>query len=69
MGRRFRARRLTRALGAEIDGVDLHPPLDADEVAGVHAALIEHQVLSFHDQELTDEDQLDAALVPPTRPR
>jgi len=58
MSTRFRVRRLTKALGAEVDGIDLHPPLAEDEVLAVHAALIEHQVLFFHDQDLSDEEHL-----------
>jgi taurine dioxygenase len=49
---------LTKALGAEVDGIDLHPPLADDAVLAVHAALVEHQVLFFHDQDLSDEEHL-----------
>src|ERR1700730_2875916 len=52
------ARRLATALGCEVDGVDLRPPLGGDAGAFVHGALIEHQVLFFHDQQLTDEEHL-----------
>jgi len=58
MSNRLRVRRLTKALGAEVDGIDLRPPLTDEEVVAVHAALIEHQVLFFHDQDLTDEEHL-----------
>jgi taurine dioxygenase len=51
-------RPLSAALGAEVVGVDLRPPLDDADVLAVHAALIEHQVLFFHDQVMDDEDQL-----------
>jgi taurine dioxygenase len=50
--------RLSAALGAEVTGVDLRPPLDDYLVTEVHAALIEHQVLFFHDQVMSDDDQL-----------
>ncbi len=45
-----------QACGAEIRGVDLTAPLEAETVAAIHAAWLEHQVLSFPDQELSDED-------------
>jgi taurine dioxygenase len=51
-------RRLSAALGAEVAGVDLRPPLDDNVVTAVHAALMEHQVLFFRDQVMSDDDQL-----------
>jgi taurine dioxygenase len=49
------------ALGAELSGVDLARPLAPDALAAVHAALLEHQVIFFHDQQLTPESQIDVA--------
>jgi len=43
--------RISGALGAEIHGVDLRA-LDDGEVAGIRAALLEHQVVFFRDQDL-----------------
>jgi taurine dioxygenase len=43
------------ALGAEIRGVDVRG-LDASEFAAIHQAWLDHQVLLFRDQQLTDED-------------
>ena len=54
-GRHLRVRPTGAALGAEIQGVDLRA-LDADTFAAVHRAWLDHQVLLFRDQRLTDED-------------
>jgi taurine dioxygenase len=43
------------ALGAEIQGVDLRT-LDDHAFAGIHQAWLDHQVLLFRDQQLTDDD-------------
>ncbi|RCL89960.1 TauD/TfdA family dioxygenase [Hyphomonas sp.] len=45
-----------QACGAEIRGVDLSAPLPAEIVAGIRAAWLEHQVLSFPDQTMSDAD-------------
>jgi alpha-ketoglutarate-dependent 2,4-dichlorophenoxyacetate dioxygenase len=42
----------------EVDGVDLRDPLTADEAATIEAAMDRHAVLVFHDQQLTDEEQV-----------
>jgi taurine dioxygenase len=42
--------------GARVTGVDLRRPLDADTVAAIRAAWLEHHVLAFPDQALTDDD-------------
>lgn len=42
------------ALGAEIRGVNLSRPLSADDAQAIHAAWIEHLVLLFRGQILTD---------------
>src|SRR5215472_14054395 len=44
-------------LGAEVAGVDLTRPLDAETFARIAEAFDEHSVLVFHDQPLTDEQQ------------
>ena len=49
---------LTPTIGAEVQGVDLGRPLAAETVAALRRALLDHLVLFFHDQELTDDDHL-----------
>jgi taurine dioxygenase len=44
-----------RALGATIAGVDLSRPLASAEFGAIHAAWMNHLVLRFRDQRLTDE--------------
>ena len=51
-------RPLTAAIGAEISGVDLREPLDRRRRGRDPAqALLDHLVLFFRDQHLTDDDQ------------
>ena len=49
----MKVRRLAGALGAEIEAVDLAARLSPDAVAEIRRALLEHQVIFFHDQPLT----------------
>src|SRR5437868_11103397 len=53
---------LTAAIGAEISGVDLREPLDDNTVAAIRGALLDHLVVFFRDQDLTDEQHLAFAL-------
>lgn len=46
--------RIGAALGAEISGVDVSRPLPADVFASIRGAWLEHLVLRFRDQSLTD---------------
>jgi alpha-ketoglutarate-dependent 2,4-dichlorophenoxyacetate dioxygenase len=43
---------------AEVDGIDLSKPLTREEIDAVHAGMDRHAVLVFHDQQITDEQQL-----------
>jgi alpha-ketoglutarate-dependent 2,4-dichlorophenoxyacetate dioxygenase len=52
----------TRQVGpcfaAEVDAVDLSKPLSRDEIDAIHAGMDRYAVLVFHDQKITDEQQL-----------
>jgi taurine dioxygenase len=52
------ARPLSRALGAEISGLDLAVPLSADVVSALSQALGTHGILLFANQRLTPEQQI-----------
>jgi taurine dioxygenase len=45
-----------QACGATVTGVDLTRPLDADTIAAIRAAWLEHHVLAFPDQAMSDDD-------------
>ena len=53
----FEFRKVAPACGAEVRGIDLARPLDKGSVATLTAALAEHCVLFFQDQQLTPERQ------------
>ena len=46
-------RQIAGALGAELHGVDLTQPLTADQQHDIRAALLQHQVIFFGDQDLS----------------
>ena len=48
----------TPVIGAEVTGVDLRQPLNAQTVAELQQALNDWKVLVFRDQHISDEDQL-----------
>ena len=54
----FAIHRLSPALGAEIRGLDLAGPLERGTVAALRAAWLEHLVLVFRNQDLTEADQV-----------
>jgi len=43
---------------AEVTGIDLRAPLDAGAAANIHAAMDRYAVLVFHDQPLSDDQQI-----------
>lgn len=51
-------RRISGALGAEVEGVDLSRGLDDETVGEVRRALLDHQVIFFRDQQLTPEQHI-----------
>jgi alpha-ketoglutarate-dependent 2,4-dichlorophenoxyacetate dioxygenase len=51
-------RQVGPCFAAEVEGLDLTKPLSPEEVAAVHAGMDEYAVLVFHDQPLTDDQQL-----------
>jgi len=51
-------RKLHPALGAEIRGVDMGRPMDAATFKAVHDAWMEHLVLVFPDQRISDEQHV-----------
>ena len=53
-----RARPVSSALGAELNGFDLDQPLDTAEIASIRAALLEHAVIFFRDQKLSASSQI-----------
>ena len=51
-------RKIGEALGAEVSGVDLSQPIAAETFARIRAAWLEHMVLRFRGQKLTDPQLL-----------
>ncbi|GAA5060222.1 taurine dioxygenase [Thermocatellispora tengchongensis] len=49
---------VTRNIGAEVTGVDLRKPLSEEEVATIRRGWLEHRVLFFRDQHITDEEHI-----------
>ena len=45
-----------QACGAAVTGVDLSKPLSTDQIAAIRSAWLEHHVLAFPDQKLSDDD-------------
>src|SRR5215470_11527330 len=55
-------RQLTKHFVGEVSGVDLRKPLTKDEAAQIEAGMDKYAVLVFHDQDVTDDQQMDFAL-------
>jgi len=58
---KFNIRPVAGALGAEISGIDLSRNLDEGVITALRAALLEHLVLFFRDQELSPQQHVDFA--------
>jgi alpha-ketoglutarate-dependent taurine dioxygenase len=56
---RLAVRKLHPALGAEVRGIDMRRPLDADTFRELHDIWMEHLVLVFPDQHVTDGEHVD----------
>ena len=54
----LQVRPLTGVIGAEVQGLDLGVPLEPGTVAAVRRALLDHLVLFFRDQDLSEAEQL-----------
>ena len=54
-------RQLHRHFVGEVSGVDLTTPLTAQEAREIEAGMDRYAVLVFHDQDITDEQQLQFA--------
>lgn len=59
--RHITATRLTPAIGAEFGGVDIAAGVDDDTLREIHAALMDHLVVFFRDQDITPKQQRDFA--------
>ena len=55
-------KKLHPAFVGEVDGVDIRKPLTPMEAAAIETGMDEHAVLIFHDQPITDEQQMDFSL-------
>jgi len=51
-------RQIHPVFAGEVSGVDLRQPLTAEVAAAIEAGMDRHAVLVFHDQDITDEQQL-----------
>jgi alpha-ketoglutarate-dependent 2,4-dichlorophenoxyacetate dioxygenase len=54
----MKTRQIGPCFAAEVTDIDLTKPLTPEEVAAVHAGMDEYAVLVFHDQPVTDDQQL-----------
>jgi alpha-ketoglutarate-dependent taurine dioxygenase len=50
--------RLTPHIGAEVRDIDLRKTLDASTIEAIHQAWLDHAVVVFRNQELSQEDLL-----------
>ena len=54
----LKIRKLEKHIGAEVQGVDITSPIDAETFEQLRRALCEYAVLVFHDQDITDEQHV-----------
>ncbi|MEZ5571414.1 MAG: TauD/TfdA family dioxygenase [Halioglobus sp.] len=55
---RIIAKRITPCIGAEISGVDLREPLDAETFDEIHAALLAYRVIFFRNQNISSAQHI-----------
>lgn len=55
---RFEIRPFSGAVGAEIVGLDLARPVNAEDFARIHRAHLDHHVLVFRDQRISPDQQI-----------
>ena len=51
-------RQVGPCFAGEVDGIDMAKPMTAQDVAAIHAGMDKYAVLVFHDQHITDDQQL-----------
>ena len=49
---------LTGTLGAEVSGIDLSQPISPERIGELNAAVVEHKVIFFRDQDITPKQQV-----------
>ena len=55
----FDIRRFDAPVGAEVVGLDISQPINADDFRRIHRAHLDHHVLVFRDQQITPQDHID----------
>jgi alpha-ketoglutarate-dependent 2,4-dichlorophenoxyacetate dioxygenase len=54
----MRIKPIANAFAGEVEDIDLRRPLDAAAVTAIHAGMDRHAVLVFHDQRISDDEQI-----------
>src|SRR5262245_16270976 len=54
----FTIRQVGPGFAGEVDGIDLTKPLVAEDISAIHAGMDRYAVLTFHEQDFSDEQQL-----------
>ena len=55
----FEVRPFAAPVGAEIVGLDISKPINAEDFARIHRAHLDHHVLVFRDQQITPQEHID----------
>ena len=51
-------RKLSSVIGAEVTGVDLSNPMDAETFEQIHRIWLDHNIILFRDQDLSPDAQI-----------